>query len=89
MEEKNLNRIVRMLPWAADVLRERVSAGNLGLRIPRSIVEARNILFASFGGLVKMRRGLTKPDQRSELIALNHTVLMEAAGERRRLCHKW
>ena len=47
MEEKNLNRIIRMLPRAADVLPERVGAGNLGLRIPRSIVEARNILFAS------------------------------------------
>jgi len=83
MEEKNLNRIIRMLPRAADVLRERVGAGNLGLRIPRSIVEARNILFASFGGRVKMRAGVTKPGERSYLIAritLNHTVLMEAAA---------
>lgn len=91
MEEKNLNRIIRMLPRAADVLRERVGAGNLGLRIPRSIVEARNILFASFGGRVKMRAGVTKLGERSYLIAritLNHTVLMEAAASAAG-CVKW
>lgn len=49
MEEKNLNRIIRMLPRAADVLRERVGAGNIGLRNPRSIVEARNFVPAVAG----------------------------------------
>jgi len=58
-----------MLSRAADVLHERVGAGNLGL-----IVEARNILFASFGGRVKMRPGVTKPGERFYRIALNQTV---------------
>ncbi|MGC1457374.1 MAG: hypothetical protein WA825_03750 [Steroidobacteraceae bacterium] len=38
-----------MLPRAADVLRERVGAGNIGLRNPRSIVEARNFVPAVAG----------------------------------------
>jgi hypothetical protein len=36
-----------MLPRAADVLRERIGKGNLGLRDPRSIVQGRAALFTS------------------------------------------
>ena len=51
---------MRMLPRAADVLRERIRGGNLGLRDPRSIIPARNALFAMFGGKVPLRAGRGK-----------------------------
>lgn len=38
-EEKQTARIIRLLPQAADTLRERVRAGNAGLRDPRSIIQ--------------------------------------------------
>lgn len=82
-EERDLTRIIRMLPRAADALRDRVGAGNLGLRNPRSIVDGRNILFASFGGRVQMRPGVPKRGEKPYLIArvaLNHMVLLEAAA---------
>lgn len=55
-EEKDTARIIRMLPRAAQVLRDRIRGGNLGLRDPRSIVQGRNTLFAMFGGKVPLRR---------------------------------
>ena len=54
-DERHTARIIRMLPRAADVLRERIRGGNLGLRDPRSIIPARNALFAMFGGKVPLR----------------------------------
>jgi hypothetical protein len=36
--EKQTARVIRMLPRAAQVLRERLQGGNMGLRDPRSIV---------------------------------------------------
>jgi hypothetical protein len=41
-EEKITALVLRMLPRAAEVLRERVAAGNLGLRDPRSIIQGRS-----------------------------------------------
>jgi hypothetical protein len=72
-----------MLPRAAEVLRERIQAGNAGLRNPRSIVQGRNVLFEAFGGKVPLRRAETKPGERPYLVArlgLNRTVLLEAAA---------
>jgi hypothetical protein len=72
-----------MLPRAADVLSERIAAGNLGLRDPRSIVQGRNVLFGMFGGKVPLRPGQTKPGERPVLVArvgLNRGVLLEAAA---------
>jgi site-specific DNA recombinase len=82
-EEKNTARIIRMLPRAAQVLRERIRGGNLGLRDPRSIVQVRNTLFAMFGGKVPLRPARVKPGEKPYLIArigLNRAVLLEAAG---------
>ena len=45
-----------MLPNVAEVVRDRIAAGNVGLRDPRSIVQARNTLFDMFGGKVPLRR---------------------------------
>ncbi len=50
--ERQLSRVIRMLPRAADVLRERVGDGNLGLRDLHSIVQGRNVLFGTFSGPV-------------------------------------
>ena len=60
-EENHLARIIRMLPRAADALRERIGRGNLGLRDPRSIMQGRNVLFSMFGGKVPLRPGTSKP----------------------------
>lgn len=82
-EEKNTARIIRMLPRAAHVLRERIRGGNLGLRDPRSIVQGRNTLFAMFGGKVPLRPAQLKRGEKPYLIArvdLNGAVLLEAAG---------
>jgi site-specific DNA recombinase len=81
--EKDVTRVLRMLPNAARMLRERVRAGNAGVRSPRSIITARNTLFNMFGGKVPMRRAAVKPGERPYLIArvgLNRAVLLEAAG---------
>jgi hypothetical protein len=51
-DEKQTARVIRMLPSAADVLRERIRGGNLGLRDPRSVIPARNALYVMFGGKV-------------------------------------
>jgi site-specific DNA recombinase len=82
-EEKDTARIIRMLPRAAAVLRERISGGNLGLRDPRSIVQGRNTLFAMFGGKVPLRPAQVKRGEKPYLIArvgLNRSVLLQAAG---------
>jgi hypothetical protein len=59
-EEKQLTRIIRMLPRAAEVLRKRVGGGDLGLRDPRSTAQGRSVLFASFGGRIPVRPGTPK-----------------------------
>jgi hypothetical protein len=82
-EERDASRVIRMLPRAAETLRQRISGGNLGLRDPRSIVQARNTLFAMFGGRVPLRRAEVADGEKRYLIArmgLNRAVLLEAAG---------
>jgi hypothetical protein len=82
-EEKQTARIIRMLPHAAKVLRERIGRGNGGLRDPRSIVQGRNALFGMFGGKVPLRAATLKAGERPYLIArvgLNRAVLLEAAA---------
>ncbi len=67
----------------AEQLRERIRGGNMGLRDPRSIVPARNTLFAMFGGKVPVRLAVVKPGERPYLIArvaLNREVLLQAAA---------
>jgi site-specific DNA recombinase len=81
-DEKRAARVIRMLPQAARVLRQRISRGNLGFRDPRSIVQARNVLFSMFGGRVAVRPAKVKAGERPYLIArvaLNRNVLLEAA----------
>ena len=82
-DEKQAGRVIRMLPRVAEAMRERLAAGNLGLRDPRSIVQGRNVLFGMFGGKVSLRPANTKPGERPYLVArlgLNHTILLEAAA---------
>lgn len=82
-DEKDTARVIRMLPRAAELLRQRIRGGNLGLREPRSIVQGRNTLFAMFGGKVKLRPAQVKRGERPYLIArvgLNREVLLQAAG---------
>jgi hypothetical protein len=82
-EEKQTARVIRMLPRAADALRERIAGGNVGLRDPRSIIQGRNALFNLFGGKVLLRPADTKPGERPYLVArvgLNRAVLLEAAA---------
>jgi hypothetical protein len=72
-----------MLSRAAQLLRERIRGGNLGLRDPRSIVQGRNTLFAMFGGKVPLRPAPVKPGEKPYLsarVGLNRSVLLEAAG---------
>jgi hypothetical protein len=72
-----------MLPRAAELLRERIQAGNGGLRDPHSIILGRNALLGFFGGKVPLRPADTKPGERSYLIArvgMNRGVLLEAAA---------
>jgi hypothetical protein len=67
----------------SEVLRERIAAGNLGLRDPRSIVQGRNVLFGMFGGKVPLRPSHAKSGERPFLVArvgLNRGVLLEAAA---------
>jgi hypothetical protein len=74
-EEKHLARIIRMLPRATDVLRERIGAGNVGLRDPSSIVQGRNLLFSMLGGKVPLRPGTPKPARgRTRSAALDLTA---------------
>jgi hypothetical protein len=57
-----------MLPRAADLLRQRIGAGNLGLRDPRSIVQCGNVLCNAFGGKVPLRCApVNVPDRQSRL----------------------
>jgi len=56
-EEKDTARVIRMLPRAAQVLRERIGGGNLGLRDPRSIVQGRNTLRAMSAFFVRESAG--------------------------------
>jgi fructosamine-3-kinase len=62
-DEKQSARVIRMLPQAARVLRQR-SRRNLGLRDPRNIVLARNVLFSMFGGRVPVRPAQVKEGER-------------------------
>jgi hypothetical protein len=81
--EKQTARVIRMLPRAAQVLRERLGTGNLGLRDPRSIIAGRNMLFCLFGGKVPLRPAPAKAGERPYLLArvgVNRAVLLEAAG---------
>jgi hypothetical protein len=98
-EEKDTARVIRMLPRAAQLLRERIRGGNLGLLEPLSIAHARNTLFAMFGGKVPLRQAVTKPGEKPYLIArvgIDRTVLLQAAaqaanflqvGSGGRICH--
>jgi hypothetical protein len=82
-EEKQTARVIRMLPHAANVLRERIGRGNLGLRDPRSIVTGRNTLFGMFGGKVPLRAAQVRLGEKPYLIArvgINREVLLEAAS---------
>lgn len=82
-EEKHTARVIRMLLRAADVLRERIRGGNVGLRDPRSIIPARNALFAMFGGKVPLRPAVVKLGVKPYLVArvaLNRNVLLQAAA---------
>ena len=63
-EEKQTVRIIRMLPHAAKLLRDRIGRGNLGLHDPRSIVQGRNTLFAMFGGKVPVRSAVVKAGEK-------------------------
>jgi hypothetical protein len=82
-QEKQTARLIRLLPNAAKVLRERIGRGNLGLHDARSIVQVRNTLFAMFGGKVSLRQALVKSGEKPYLIArvgINREVLLEAAS---------
>jgi hypothetical protein len=82
-DEKHTARVIRMLPRVAEVLRDRIRGGNVGLRDPRSIIPARNTLFQMFGGKVPVRPAVAKPGERPYLIArvaLNRDVLLQAAA---------
>ena len=80
--EKATARILRMLPRAAEVMRQRVAGGSLGLRDPRSIVQGRNVLFGAFGGKVPVRPSEPKRGEKPFLVArmgLNRKALFNAA----------
>jgi hypothetical protein len=82
-EERDAARVIRMLPRAAEVLRQRIRGGNLELRDPRSIAQGRNTLYAMFGGKVQLRPAEVANGEKPYLIArvgLNRSVLLEAAG---------
>lgn len=42
---KQLTRVIRMIPRAAEFLRELIQSGNGGLRDPSSIVKGRNVFY--------------------------------------------
>jgi hypothetical protein len=82
-DEQQTARVIRMLPRAAQILREHIAGGNAGVRDPRNIVQGRNTLFAMFGGKVALRRAQVKSGDKPYLIArlgLNREVLLEAAA---------
>ena len=82
-QERETARMIRMLPRAAEVLRQRISGGNLGLRDPRMIAQGRNTLYAMFGGKVHLRPAEVAEGEKPYLIArvgLNREVLLQAAG---------
>lgn len=82
-EERELARIVLTLPQAAGILRERVRGGDPGVREPRSMTRAREILFRSFGGRIPVRPGTPKSGEKPYLIARvapNRAVLLEAVA---------
>lgn len=81
--EKETARILRMLPRSAELLRQRITGGNLGLRGPNSILQARKALFDMFGGRVTLRRAQTEGTDDPFLIArmgINRAVLLATAG---------
>lgn len=74
---------MRILPRAADTLRQRIRAGNSGLRDPRSIIQERNTLFAMFGGKVLLRPAVTKAGVKPYLIArvgVKREVVLQTAA---------
>lgn len=82
-DEQQTARVIRMLPRAAKLLRQRIRGGNVGLRDPRSIVQGRNALFGMFGGKVPLRAAQVRNGEKPYLIArvgLNREVLLQAAG---------
>jgi hypothetical protein len=67
------------------------AAATLALRDPRSIIPARNALFAMFGGKVPLRPAVAKPGTKPYLVArvaLNRNVLLEAAASAAG-CRNW
>ena len=82
--EKDVARLIRMLPRAAEALRERIRSDNLGLQAPTSIGELRNVLFGMFGGKVGRRPAPIQEGEQPYLIArvgLNRHILLDAAAE--------
>lgn len=82
-DERDTDNVIRMLPRTAELLRQRIDAGNLGLRDPRSIVPARNVLFGLLGGKVPLRPGIPQRGERPFLVArlgLDRGVLLQAAA---------
>ena len=83
-EERHTARLSRMLPRAAEVLRDRIRGANFGLRDPQSILTARDAVFGMLGGKVPLRTAETQPGKRPFLVArvgLNRAVLLNAAAE--------
>jgi site-specific DNA recombinase len=79
--EKQTARILRVLPRSADLLRQRISGGNLGLRDPQSILQARMALFDMFGGRVALRRARgAAPPFLIARVGINRAVLLAAAA---------
>lgn len=71
-----------MRPSAAFSLRERLGAGNFGLRNPRSIMQTRALRFEMFGGKVPQRRGNANAGEHPYLVArvgVNRSILLKVA----------
>jgi hypothetical protein len=82
-EEKITARILQMLPRAAQLMKQRIAAGNAGLRDPRSIVQGRNVLFGAFCRKVPLQPGVPKVGEKPFLVArlvLNRSILLEVAA---------
>jgi hypothetical protein len=72
-----------MLPRAANPLRKRMDGGALGLKDPRSIDEAKDVVYGQLGQKARLRLAETKPGNRPHPIArigLNRRALFESAG---------
>jgi len=80
-DEPDAGNVIRMLPRAAELLRQRVNAGNLELRNPHLIVP--NVVFGLLGGKVPLRPGTAQPGERPFLVArvgLDRGLLLQAAA---------